>query len=181
MYPTIKTKDKSKLKVKRLTNSGCTNIIIAKKTVEEKEIPTKLLPKPFNVYNLDGSRNGEKTIREFVPLEINSNRYIKQIDAVVSEIKEIDLFLEHDWLVEHNPEVNWKEGVIQFTRYPGHCKAEHKSIRFTPWSRWLLPKEKESKGEDKKPNPTNPKDLPKYIQPFTYLFNQKKFERLPDR
>jgi len=135
VYPTIKTKDKSKLEVKRLTNSRCTNITIAKKTVEEKGIPTKSLPKPLNVYNLDGSRNGEKTIREFVPLEINSNRHIKQIDAVVSEIKKMDLFLGHDWLVEHNPEVNWKEGVIQFTRCPGHCKTEHKSIRFTPWSR----------------------------------------------
>ena len=32
--------------------------------------------------------------------------YIEQIDTVVSEIKEIDLFLGHDWLVEHNPEVD---------------------------------------------------------------------------
>ena len=39
-------------------------------------------------------------------MEINLNGHIKQIDAVVSEIKETDLFLGHDWLVEHNPEVN---------------------------------------------------------------------------
>jgi len=58
------------------------------------------------VYNSDGSRNEEKTIKEFVPLEINSNEHIEQIDAVVSEIKETDLFLEHDWLIEHNPEVD---------------------------------------------------------------------------
>jgi len=32
--------------------------------------------------------------------------YIEQIDTVVSEIKEVDLFLGHDWLVEHNPEVD---------------------------------------------------------------------------
>ena len=25
---------------------------------------------------------------------------------------------------------------------------------------------------------TNPEDLPEYIQPFTYLFNKKKFEKL---
>jgi len=96
VHPTIKTKDKRKLKVKVLINSRCTNTTIARKTVEEKEISTKLLPKPFNVYNLDRSRNGEKIIREFVPLEINSNRYIKQIDVVVSKIKKTDLFLGHD-------------------------------------------------------------------------------------
>jgi len=106
VYPTIKTEDRRKLRVKALIDSGCTNTTIARKTVEEKGIPTKLLPKPFDVYNSDGSRNGEKTIKEFVPLEINSNGHVEQIDAVVSEIRETDLFLGHDWLVEHNPEVN---------------------------------------------------------------------------
>ena len=182
MHPTIKTKNRRKLKVKALIDSGCTNTTITRKIVEEKGISTKSLPRSFNVYNSDGSRNGEKTIREFVPLEINSNRHIEQIDAVVSEIKETDLFLGYNWLVEHNPEVDWKKGVIWFIRCPGHCKTEHESIQFTLWSRRLLPKEEEeSKREDKEPNPTNPKDFPKYIQPFTHLFNKKKFKKLSDK
>jgi len=70
----------------------------------------------------------------------------------------------------------------RFTRCLEYYKIEHKSIWFTPWSRRLLPKEEEeSKGGDKEPNPTNPEDLPKYIQLFIYLFNKKKFEKLPDR
>ena len=96
VYPTIKTKDRRKLKIKALINSRCTNTTITRKTVEEKGISTKSLPRLFNMYNSDGSRNREKTIREFIPLEINSNRHIKQIDAVVSEIKETDLFLGHN-------------------------------------------------------------------------------------
>jgi len=28
---------------------------------------------------------------------------------------------------------------------------------------------------------TNPEDLPDYIQPFTHLFNKKKFEKLPEK
>jgi len=113
VHPTIKTKNGRKLKVKALIDSGYMNTTITRKTVKEKGIPTKLLPKSFNVYNSDKSRNGKKTIKEFVPLEINSNRHIKQIDTIVSEIKKKNLFLGHDWLVEHNPEVNWKEEVIQ--------------------------------------------------------------------
>ena len=112
MHPTIKTENRRKLKVKALIDSGYTNTTIARKTVEEKGISTKPLPRPFNIYNSNRSRNREKTIREFVPLEINSNGHIEQINAVVLEIKETDLFLGHDWLVEHNPEVDWKEGVI---------------------------------------------------------------------
>jgi len=33
----------------------------------------------------------------------------------------------------------------------------------------------------KKPDLTNPEDLPEYIQPFTYLFNKKKFEKFLER
>ena len=77
MHPTIRTKNGRKLKVKALINSRCMNTTIARKIVEEKGIPTKLLPKLFDVYNSDGSRNREKTIKEFVPLEINSNGHIK--------------------------------------------------------------------------------------------------------
>ena len=33
----------------------------------------------------------------------------------------------------------------------------------------------------KEPDKTNPKDLPEYIQPFTHLFNKKKFKKLPER
>jgi len=106
VYLTIRKKDGRKLKVKVLIDFRCINTTIARKTVEEKEISTKSLPKPFDMYNSDGSRNGEKTIKEFVPLEINSNGHIEQIDVMVSEIKKTDLFLKHDWLVEYNPEVN---------------------------------------------------------------------------
>jgi len=33
----------------------------------------------------------------------------------------------------------------------------------------------------KEPDKTNPEDLLEYIQPFMYLFNKKKFEKLPER
>ena len=33
----------------------------------------------------------------------------------------------------------------------------------------------------KEPDKTNPEDLLEYIQPFTYLFNKKKFEKLLER
>lgn len=34
--------------------------------------------------------------------------------------------------------------------------------------------------EEEEPDPTNPEDLPDYIQPFTYLFNKKTFNQLPN-
>ena len=39
-------------------------------------------------------------------------------------------------------------------------------------------KEQDNGKISKEPDATNPKDLPKYIQLFTYLFNKKKFKKL---
>ena len=61
----------------------------------------------------------------------------------------------------------------------------HKDIRFN--SRRTKDTEtkdnqKQDNGEiGKEPDKTNTEDLPKYIWPFTHLFNKKKFEKLPER
>ena len=45
-------------------------------------------------------------------LEVKINRHKEYIEVVVTDLNGIDMFLGHDWLVKHNPEVNWKEGKI---------------------------------------------------------------------
>ena len=42
-------------------------------------------------------------------------------------------------------------------------------------------KEQNNNEIGKEPDRTNLKDLTEYIWPFTYLFNKKKFEKLPER
>ena len=91
------------------------------------------------------------------------------------------MFLEHDWLVKHNPEVNWKNRKIQFTRYSGSCKMKHQDIEFKTRRIQTMETNEQDNGEVKEEsNTTNPKDLLDYIQSFTYLFNKKKFEKLPE-
>ena len=41
--------------------------------------------------------------------------------------------------------------------------------------------DKEQQEIGKEPDPTNLKDLPEHVQLFMYLFNKKKFEKLPER
>jgi len=47
-----------------------------------------------------------------VPLEIEINGHKEQLEAAVTNLNRTDMFLGHDWLVKHNPEVNWKNGMI---------------------------------------------------------------------
>ena len=114
-------------------------------------------------------------------MEINGHK--ETLEAAVTDLDETDMFLGHDWLVKHNPEVNWKNGTIKFTRCSGNCTMTHKDIRFNSrqTKKMATDKTEQDNGEvGKEPDKTNLEDLPEYIQPFTHLFNKKKFEKLPE-
>jgi len=59
---------------------------------------------------------------------------------------------------------------------------KHKDIRFKSQRNKALDIIEQDNGEiGKEPDKTNPEDLLEYIQPFTHLFNKKKFEKLLER
>jgi len=124
----IKTKNGKKLKVKTLVDSGCTHTEINEQLVKDKRIQMKPINFSFEVFNTNGTKNGEVT--KMVSLEIEINGHKKTLEAVVMDLDGTDMFLEHNWLVKHNPEVNWKNSTIKFTRCPGNCTMKHEDIRF---------------------------------------------------
>ena len=126
MQANVKMKNSKKLKVKALVDSGCTHIGINEQLVKDKRIQTKPINFSFEVFNANGIKNGEVT--KVAPLEIKINRHKETLEAAVMDLDGIDMFLGHDWLVKHNPEVNWKNGIIKFTRCPGNCTMKHKDI-----------------------------------------------------
>ena len=180
MQANIKTKNGKNLKVKALVDSGCTHTGIDEQLVKDKRIQTKKIDFSFEVFNADGTKNGEVT--RVVFLEVEINRHKETLEATVMDLDGTDIFLGHDWLVRHNPEVNWKNGTIKFTRYPGNCTMKHEDIRFkTRRNKTMETTTTDNSKIGKEPNKTNPEDLLDYIRPFTHLFNKKKFEKLPER
>ena len=105
--------------------------------------------------------------------------------AAVTDLDGTDMFLGHDWLVKHNPEVNWKNGTIRSTRCLENCTMKHEDIRFktrrTKVMETMETKKQDNSKISKEQDRTNLEDLPEYIQLFTHLFNKKKFEKLPER
>jgi len=181
----IKTRNRKKLKVKALVDSRCTHTGIDEQLVKEKRIQTKAIDFSFEIFNADGTKNGEVT--KVAPLEVEIDGHKETLEAAVMNLNGMDMFLGHDWLVKYNPEVNWKNGTIKFTRYLGDCTMKHKDIQFKARrnkTMEITTKDKKDKdnGEiGKELDKTNPEDLPDYIQSFTHLFNKKKFEKLPER
>ena len=126
MQAEVKTKNGKNLKVKALLDSGCTHTGINEQLVKDKRIQTKVIDFSFKVFNADRTKNREVTKVALLEIEINGHKEI--LEAVVTDLDGMDMFLGHDWLVKHNPEVNWKNGTIKFMRCPGNCTMTYKDI-----------------------------------------------------
>jgi len=50
-------------------------------------------------------------------------RHREIINFAVTIIKGHDIFLGYDWLMEHNPEVDWKNGILTLNRCLEDCDA----------------------------------------------------------
>jgi len=147
----MKIKNRKKLKIKALVDSRCTHTRVDEQLVKDKRIQTKLINFSFEVFNTDGTKNGEVT--KVVPPEIEINRHKEILEAAVIDLDGTDMFLGHDWLVKHNSEVNWKNSTIKFTRYPGSCTMKHKDIQFKTRQIKAM-KTMETKEQDKSRRPT---------------------------
>ena len=78
----------------------------------------------------------------------------------------MNMFIEYNWLVKYNLEVNWNMVTIWFTKYPKKYKTRYQDITFISriWkSQSIDNKDKEQQKIRKEPDPTNPEDLPEYI------------------
>ena len=179
----IKTKNNKKLKVKTLVDSKYTHTGIDEQLVKDKKIQTKPINFSFEVFNIDGTKNGKVT--KVAPLEVKINEHKETLEAAVTDLDKTDMFLGHDWLVKHNPEVNWKNNTIKFTRCSENYTMKHKDIWFNSRRTKTMEiadnKEQDNREIRKEPDKMNPEDLLEYIQPFIHLFNKKKFKKLLER
>jgi len=155
-------KNSKKLKIKTLVDSRCIHTGIDEQLVKDRRIQMKSINFSFEVFNTDRTKNREVT--RVVPLEIEINSHKEQLEAAVTNLDGTDMFLGCDWLVKHNPEVNWKNGTIRFTRYPEQCTMKHEDIRFkTRRTKATDTIEQDNIEIGKELDKTNPEDLPDYI------------------
>jgi len=91
--------------MKALADSGCTHIGIDEQLVKNKRIQTRSINFSFEVFNADGTKNGEVT--KMAPLKVKINEHKEQLKAAVTDLNGTDMLLGHDWVVKHNPEVNY--------------------------------------------------------------------------
>jgi len=87
-------KNGKNLKVKALVDSRCIHTEINEQLVKKKRIQMKPINFSFKVFNVDRTKNREVT--RVVPLEIEINKHKKQLEAAVTDLNRMDMFLGHD-------------------------------------------------------------------------------------
>ncbi len=118
-----------------LVDSGCTSSAINRAFVKKHNIPTCATAVPITIYNVDGSKNSSGQITAFAELHITIGDHAKCIDLAITDLKDCDIFLRHDWLVRHNLLINWQTGKMTFAR----CQCCHILIPLPdadPYNKW---------------------------------------------
>jgi hypothetical protein len=176
--PEITDTNGKNFNVKAMIDSGCTHTCINEKTVIRKDIPRVKLPRPITCTNSDGTISGSKPITDFVKVKMEINSHQENIDAVITQLDSVDIFVGYDWLTKYNPTINWENGTIKFNRCPPECRTHHQDISL-PIHLRQIKTETDDIDLEKETDNTNPEDLPDYIRPFNHLFNKKNFDQLP--
>jgi hypothetical protein len=64
--------------------------------------------------NMDGTENKQGTIRYYTDLDLQVNDKTKTEWFLITGLGNQKIILGLPWLWEHNPEINWKEGTLQW-------------------------------------------------------------------
>ena len=150
-----------------LIDSGCTASCIDVGFVKRYDIPTQPYIKPIPIFNADGTSNDGGLIREYTVLKMYFGDHEEDIRLAVTNVASSNVFLGHDWLKKHNPDIDWRTGVVKFTRCPEECQTSSQSTQ----SDGEHIRGAEMKGAVK---------WPSYLEGSADVFSEENFERLPD-
>jgi hypothetical protein len=107
------------------------------KVVEQLQLKKVELPKPQKVKNVDGTLNQSGEVTEGVILVIKYNGKPQKHLFYVANIGEDNLILGYPFLEAVNPEINWKEGIVEGTIILLTAKSHQEQLMGNTQPIWL--------------------------------------------
>ena len=107
-----------------MLDSGASTIFINSAFVKKHNVTTARLDAAIPLRNADGSQNAIGHITHEARLLMTMGDHSEEIVAAVANTGDDDIILGIDWLRHHNPEIDWEEGLVHFTRCPSSCRDE---------------------------------------------------------
>jgi hypothetical protein len=97
-----------------LVDSGAGGIFMDQNYARKHRFNLTKLEYPITARNVDGTENKQGTIQYYTDLDIQVNGKTNTEQFLITGLGNQKIILELPWLQEHNPEINWKEGTLQW-------------------------------------------------------------------
>jgi Aspartyl protease len=104
-----------------LIDSGCTRSCIDRDLVQHLDLDLRKLEQPIRVINADGSPNIDGPIDSVMDAGLEIKGHRERILLAITKLHGPQIFLGYDWLVKHNPAIDWKKKEIRFVRCGPDC------------------------------------------------------------
>ena len=73
------------------------------------------------VHNADGTLNKNRSITDYIFFRLSVRDHMEQLEFAVADLGTHNLFIGHEWLKLHNPNIDWKTSEIKFDQCPKEC------------------------------------------------------------
>lgn len=147
--------------IKTLLDSGATQSLIHKNFVFAHRIPIIELVKPIIAYNADGTPNKAGAITSSCYLEVALGSHVMQQRFLIADIGNERAILGMDWLKTHNPNVDWRKGLLTFRGPPAILRPLNRiRTMHAHWARsWKECKERVRLAKLKESIPPEPESI----------------------
>jgi len=101
-----------------LLDSGATENFINSRYAEWLRLPVKQLPKPREVYNVDGTLNKQGSITHCTDLEVQTGGKKTIMRFFLTDLGEHKMILGYPWFAAVQPKIDWARGWIDYAQLP---------------------------------------------------------------
>jgi hypothetical protein len=111
----ITTPEKNKpIETRPLVDSGTGGTFMDQNYARKDGFNLTKLEYPITARNVDGTENKQGTIRYYMDLDLQVNGKTNMEQFLITGLGSQKIILGLPWLQEHNLEINWKEGTLQW-------------------------------------------------------------------
>ena len=89
--------------------------------MDHLNIPTYSLRTPIKVANADGTPSASGLLRRYALIHFKIKNHEEQFHFYVSQLGTNDIFIGHDWLIRHNPTIDWTNKSLSFNQCFQEC------------------------------------------------------------
>ena len=101
-----------------LLDSGATENFIHHQYAAQLKLPTKRLPNPRKIYNVDGTTNKKGNILFYTDLEVRTGEKRTNMRFFLTDLGPQKMILGYPWFAAVQPKIDWARGWIDYTQLP---------------------------------------------------------------